>query len=162
MTTPTFRGLRPARVRPSEGIGDCYREPSAKLGFSIVLGRRSQRAASFRLVACAAGLNPKEWTPRELRHGFVSLLSSSRVTIEEIAHLVGHGSTSVTERVYRKELRLVMTRGSARHQRALQWRRQVIGRHSLADRSTNPGAKRAPKLENKSLTRGISCGRYWI
>jgi hypothetical protein len=34
------------------------------------------------------------------------------VTIEEIAHLVGHGSTSVTERVYRKELRPVITRGA--------------------------------------------------
>jgi phosphoribosylaminoimidazole (AIR) synthetase len=42
----------------------------------------------------------------------VSLLSSSGVTIEEIAHLVGHGSTSVTERVYRKELRPVITRGA--------------------------------------------------
>jgi site-specific recombinase XerD len=31
----------------------------------------------FRLIASAAGLNPKEWTPRELRHSFVSLLSSS-------------------------------------------------------------------------------------
>jgi site-specific recombinase XerD len=64
------------------------------------------------VVASAAGLNPKEWTPRELRHSFVSLLSSSGVTIEEIAHLVGHGSTSVTERVYRKELRPVITRAA--------------------------------------------------
>ena len=74
--------------------------------------RCSQRPRSFRLIASAAGLNPKEWTPRELRHSFVSLLSSSGVTIEEIAHLVGHGSTSVTERVYRKELRPVITRGA--------------------------------------------------
>jgi site-specific recombinase XerD len=67
---------------------------------------------SFRLVASAAGLDPRQWTPRELRHSFVSLLSSSGVTIEEIAHLVGYGSTSVTERVYRKELRPVITRGA--------------------------------------------------
>jgi site-specific recombinase XerD len=67
---------------------------------------------SFRLVASAAGLNPKEWTPRELRHSFVSLLSSSGVTIGETAPLVGHGSTSVTERVCRKELRPVITRGA--------------------------------------------------
>jgi transcriptional regulator GlxA family with amidase domain len=33
------------------------------------------------------------------------LLSSSGLIIEEIAHVVGHGSTSVTERVYGKELR---------------------------------------------------------
>ena len=41
----------------------------------------------------------------------LTLLSSSGVTIEEIAYLVGHGCTSVTERVYRKELRPVITRG---------------------------------------------------
>ena len=35
-------------------------------------------------------------------HGFVSLLSSSGMAIEEVAHLIGHGSASITERVYRK------------------------------------------------------------
>ena len=32
--------------------------------------------------------------------------------IEEISHLVGHASTRVTEKVYRKELRPVLTRGA--------------------------------------------------
>ena len=86
------------------GLVFCTRQGSALDAANV---RRS-----FRLVAGAAGLDPKEWTPRELRHSFVSLLSSSGVTIEEIAHLVGHGSTSVTERVYRKELRPVITRGA--------------------------------------------------
>jgi integrase len=86
------------------GLVFCTRQGSALDAANV---RRS-----FRMVASAAGLNPKEWTPRELRHSFVSLLSSSGVTIEEIAHLVGHGSTSVTERVYRKELRPVITRGA--------------------------------------------------
>ena len=49
---------------------------------------------------------------RELRHSFVSLLSSSGVPIEDIAHLVGHASTSVTEKVYRKELRPVLSRAA--------------------------------------------------
>ena len=52
------------------------------------------------------------WTPRELRHSFVSLLSSSGMPIEDIAHLVGHANTRVTELVYRKELRPVLTRGA--------------------------------------------------
>ena len=43
---------------------------------------------------------------------FVSLLSSSGVLIEEIAHLVGHASTNVTEKVYRKELRPVLSSGA--------------------------------------------------
>lgn len=66
----------------------------------------------FRGVVAAAGLDPSAWTPRELRHSFVSLLSSSGMPIEDISHLVGHGSTRVTERVYRKELRPVLTRGA--------------------------------------------------
>ena len=44
---------------------------------------------------------------------FVSLLSSSGVPIEDISRLVGRVSTNVTEKVYRHELRPVMTRGAA-------------------------------------------------
>jgi integrase len=62
--------------------------------------------------AAAAGLQASEWTPRELRHSFVSLLSSSAVPIEDMAHLVGHASTDVTEKIYRKELQPVLTRGA--------------------------------------------------
>ncbi|WP_328998148.1 hypothetical protein OHA18_27285 [Kribbella sp. NBC_00709] len=40
----------------------------------------------------------------ELRHSFVSLLSSSGVPIEDISRLVGHVGTNVTEKVYRHEL----------------------------------------------------------
>lgn len=67
---------------------------------------------AFRRVAEAAGLDPAVWTPRELRHSFVSLLSSAGVSIEDISHLVGHASTKVTELVYRKELRPVLRRGA--------------------------------------------------
>jgi len=67
---------------------------------------------SFRAVAKDAGLVSTNWTPRELRHSFVSLLSSSGVPIEDISRLVGHVSTSVTEKVYRHELRPMMTRGA--------------------------------------------------
>ena len=37
---------------------------------------------------------------------------NSGVSIEDISHLVGHISTAVTEKVYRKELRPVLTRGA--------------------------------------------------
>ena len=56
----------------------------------------------------ATGLNPSEWTPRELRHSFVSLLSDSGVPVESIARLVGHQTTTVTETVYRHQLRPVI------------------------------------------------------
>ncbi|WP_433274067.1 tyrosine-type recombinase/integrase [Pseudonocardia xinjiangensis] len=67
----------------------------------------------FRRIAAAAGLNAKDWTPRELRHSFVSLLSDEGVPIEHIARLVGHaGGSAVTETVYRKQLRPVIDDGA--------------------------------------------------
>jgi integrase len=58
-----------------------------------------------------AGL-PVEWTPRELRHSFVSLMSANGASIELIARLVGHTTTATTEAVYRHELRPVITEGA--------------------------------------------------
>ncbi len=52
------------------------------------------------------------WTPRELRHTFVSLMSETGMPIEEISHLVGHSSSNVTETVYRMELRPVIRSGA--------------------------------------------------
>lgn len=62
----------------------------------------------FRTVVTAAGLNAKDWAPRELRHSFVSLLSDDGVPLENIACLVGHRTTTVTETVYRQQLRSVI------------------------------------------------------
>jgi integrase len=66
---------------------------------------------SFRAVCKTAGIGP-DWTPRELRHTFVSLMSDSDVAVEEIARLVGHARSKVTETVYRHQLRPVMTTGA--------------------------------------------------
>ena len=66
----------------------------------------------FRRVAAAAELDPSAWTPRELRHSFVSLLSASGVRIEDISRLVGHSGTAVTERVYRHQLHAVLDEGT--------------------------------------------------
>ena len=70
--------------------------------------RRDFRAA----LKSVPGLVPAEWTPRELRHSFVSVLADNGVSIEEISQLVGHRSTAVTEQVYRHQLRPVMQRGA--------------------------------------------------
>jgi len=59
----------------------------------------------------AAGLSAG-WTPCELRHSFVSIMSASGAPVELIAKLVGHSTTSTTERVYWKELRPVITEGA--------------------------------------------------
>ncbi|MGW0806259.1 site-specific integrase [Nonomuraea sp. NPDC002799] len=66
----------------------------------------------FRKVINSAGLVDKQWTPRELRHSFVSLLSSSGVPIEDISRLVGHANTVVTETVYRFQFRPVLLEGA--------------------------------------------------
>ena len=66
----------------------------------------------FRTVLKAAGLDPHGWSPRELRHSFVSLLSDEGVSIDDISRLVGHRSTAVTETVYRHQIRPVITHGA--------------------------------------------------
>ena len=62
-------------------------------------------------ITRAAGLG-EQWTPRELRHSFVSILSASDVPLEDISQLVGHVSTNVTETVYRHEIRPALTKGA--------------------------------------------------
>jgi integrase len=67
----------------------------------------------FRRIAAAAGLDAADWTPREMRHSFVLLLSDQGVPIEQIARLVGHaGGSAVTETVYRKQLRPIIDDGA--------------------------------------------------
>jgi integrase len=68
---------------------------------------------AFRAIVRNAGLDATAWTPRELRHSFVSILSDSGVPIEQIARLLGHSGTAVTERVYRHQLRPVLEEGAA-------------------------------------------------
>jgi integrase len=52
----------------------------------------------FKNVCKTAGIG-ETWTPRELRHSFVSLMSDRGMANEEIARLVGHRSTRTTETV---------------------------------------------------------------
>lgn len=66
----------------------------------------------FRCVIAAAGLIASQWTPRELRHSFVFLLSDDGMPLEQISRLVGHSGTSVTELVYRKQIRPVVEDGA--------------------------------------------------
>lgn len=67
---------------------------------------------ALRVILKRTDLNPDEWTPRELRHSFVSLMSDAGVAVEDIARLVGHKGTVVTEKVYRKQLRPVLLEGA--------------------------------------------------
>lgn len=88
---------------------------STGIVFASRVGRELDAAnvrRSFRRVIKAAGLDAREWTPRELRHSFVSLLSEGGVSLEDIAELCGHAGTRVTEAVYRHQLRPVLLNGA--------------------------------------------------
>ena len=65
----------------------------------------------FRKITEAAGLGT-DWVPREMRHTFVSLLSSDGMPLEDIADLVGHKGTVTTETVYRKVIVPELRRGA--------------------------------------------------
>jgi integrase len=71
-------------------------------------------------AACRAARIGEHWTPRELRHSFVSLMSISGVPVKEIARLAGHANTKTTEVVYRRELRPVLTAGAEAMDRLFQ------------------------------------------
>ena len=66
---------------------------------------------AFRSITKAAGIG-EDWTPRERRHTFVSIMSDNDVPIEKIADLVGHRTTIVTQTVYRHQLRPVIETGA--------------------------------------------------
>ena len=101
---------RQARVRLR--AGQLWQEQG--LVFTTALGTRLDAGnvrRSLRAMCRTAGIG-KNWTPRELRHTFVSLLSDNGMAIEEISRLVGHSSALVTQTVYRHELRPVVTSGA--------------------------------------------------
>lgn len=75
-----------------------------------------------RALALVPGIRPEDWTPRELRHSFVSVLSDAGVPLEQISQLVGHRGTTVTELVYRHQLRPVLQTGATVMDALFVWR----------------------------------------
>ena len=98
-----------ARQRAGEEWEDQDLVFSTRTGGQLAAGNVRR---AFRLIAKEAGLEPGEWSPRELRHSFVSLLSDSGVPIEQISRLVGHKGTAVTEMIYRHQITPVMVEGA--------------------------------------------------
>jgi integrase len=82
-----------------------------------------------RALALVPGIEPSEWTPRELRHSFVSVLSDAGVPLEEISRLVGHSGTTVTELVYRHQLKPGIQTGATVMDRL--FARRAVRSHAL-------------------------------
>jgi integrase len=109
---------------------------------------RWQVRREFAAIIKAAGLR-EEWAPRELRHSFVSILSAHGVRIEDISHLVGHSGTTVTETVYRHEIRPALTTGATAMDKILTKKRTPVrlptGEHASSRlTSTQPPAAQTP------------------
>jgi integrase len=112
-----IEALRKQRAQQAaERLGAGERWSESGLVFTTALGTAMDAAnvrRDFRrALALVPGLDPSEWTPRDLRHSFVSLLSDAGVPVEEISRLVGHSGTSVTEVVYRHQIRPVLQTGA--------------------------------------------------
>lgn len=99
--------------RQRQEAGESYQDTG--LVFCTALGKPYTRFTTnkmFRPILKKAGM--KNWTLRELRHSFISLMSADGVPIEEIARIAGHATTLTTETYYRRELRPILTEGAAR------------------------------------------------
>src|SRR5262245_50529549 len=89
--------------------------PGGELVFVTATGRQLDKDTvrrAFRKVTAAAGLHPREWAPRELRHTFLSVLSDNEIPIEKISDLVGHSDTTTTETIYRFQIRPAVLDGA--------------------------------------------------
>lgn len=88
-------------------------------GIVYVFGTRSDTVPraevirkQFRDVVAQARI-AGSWTPRDLRHTFVSIMSDRGAAVELIADLVGHKDIATTWIVYRHQLRPVIAKGAA-------------------------------------------------
>lgn len=113
---PEARASDKAAIRRS-GLGSARRRwEEHGLVFSSAVGKlldaANVRRAFRQALKDVDGIDADEWTPRELGHSFVSLLSDRGVPLEEISRLVGHSGTAVTEEVYRKQIRPVIQTGA--------------------------------------------------
>jgi hypothetical protein len=88
----------------------------------------------FRNVVRAAGLPSNDWTLREMRHTFVSLLSDHDVPVESIARLVGAQGWIVGDG---DDLPAAATPGAGRRRR----RHGPNLRAGLSQSRTDPGGR---------------------
>jgi integrase len=119
------------RLKAGEDWQDTGLVFSTRTGTELAAGNIRR---SFRAITKAAGVG-EDWVPRETRHTFVSIMSDNNVPIETIADLVGHKGTSVTERVYRHQLKPVITTGATTMNTIFNSTRQSTTKQAKAKRA---------------------------
>jgi integrase len=85
-----------------ETAGEAWDLGWPDLAFTSLVGTPldpSNVRREFKELTNSAGLG--DWSPNELRHSCVSILSSLGVPLEEIADVMGHDGTRMTSTVYR-------------------------------------------------------------
>lgn len=90
LAATTLAALWKLQSDEKRAAGDTWKDTG--LVYTTALGTAldsSNVRHAFKRITKAAGIG-EDWTPRELRHTFVSLISESGVPIDEIARLVGH------------------------------------------------------------------------
>jgi integrase len=118
LSTHVVEVLREHRARQDEArrrAGERWQEHG--LVFPSAVGTLQDRHNVLRMFRDALsqvpGLDAEQFSPRDLRHSFVSILSEHGLPIEEISRLMGHSGIAVTELVYRHELRPVLQAGAS-------------------------------------------------
>ena len=97
-----LRGNREVQDSEREAAGEAWDPGWPDLVFTSLLGTPldpSNVRRMFKELTNSAGLG--DWSPNELRHSCVSILSSRGVPLEEIADVMGHDGTRMTSKVYR-------------------------------------------------------------
>lgn len=115
LPAPVVDVLRAHRLRQLEdrvALGPAWHDSG--LVFTTTIGtqidpRNFRRA--FGRATERAGLG--HWHPHELRHSAVSLLSAAGVRLEDVADVVGHKTTRMTQQIYRHQVTPTVIAGRA-------------------------------------------------
>ena len=101
-----LRDLRKEQARWKLKLGPAYdvREMGIVFGDRAGAPRWAQDVREYFQLLCTRAEIGDSWTPREMRHTFVSVLSDSGVNIEAIADAVGHINSTITKTVYRHQI----------------------------------------------------------
>lgn len=112
IATSAIRQHRKRQLEDRMRAGSLWRD--SDLVFTTELGTPIDPANLRRsLTQITTATDLGHWTPNELRHSAVSLLSAAGVPIEEIADVVGHDGFRMTTGIYRHVLSPVISAGAS-------------------------------------------------